>query len=71
VEPRRLERNLIEECDHIVACRRPLLSVPNQLAVMTQGSKHIHALSVRERFDGPGLADPAPAVLHRRIWTEA
>lgn len=31
----RLERNLIEECDHIVACRRSLLSAPNQLTVMT------------------------------------
>jgi len=65
----RLKRNLIEKCDDIVACRRPLLIVPNQFAVMAQGAKHIHALSVRKRFDGPGLADPAPIVLHRRIWT--
>ena len=67
----RLERNLIEEGDHIVACRRPLLSAPGQLAVLAQGPEHIHALPVRERFDGPGLGDPALAVLHGRIWTEA
>jgi len=63
----RLKRNLLEECDNIVVCRRPLLSVSNQLAIMTQGSKNIYALSVRERFDGPGLADPGLAILHRRI----
>jgi len=48
----RLERNLIEEGDYIVACRRPLLSGSGQLAVMAQGSKHVHALPMRERFDG-------------------
>lgn len=66
-----LERNLIEKGDHVFACRWPLLSHPNQRAAMAQGTKHIHALSMRERFDGSDLANLAPAVLHGRIRAEA
>lgn len=46
----RLERNLFEKGDRIVACRRPLLCGPGQLTVMTRGSKRIYALLVRERL---------------------
>ncbi len=31
---------------------------------MAQGPKHFHALPVRERFKGAGLADLSPSVLH-------
>lgn len=67
----RKHRDLFEECNNIVSCRRSLLSYPGQLAIVTQSPKHVHALPVRERLDGSGLADFSPAVLHRRIRAEA
>ena len=47
----RLLRYLVEKGDHIVACGRPLLCRPDQLAVVAQGPKHVDALPMRQRFD--------------------
>jgi len=66
----RLSRNLVEKCDNIIPCCRPLLSSPGQRTIMAQGPKHVHALPVRERFNGAGLADLSPSVLHWRVRTE-
>jgi hypothetical protein len=65
-----LSRNLVEERDYIITCRRSLLSSPGQRCIVAQCPKHVHALPMRERFNGSGLANFPPSVLHRRIWTE-
>lgn len=65
-----LSSDLIEERDYVITCRRSLLRSPGQQSIVAQCSEHVHALPVRERFDGPGLADFPPSVLHRRIRTE-
>lgn len=61
----------VKKCDHIVTCRQSLLSSPSQTAVVAQGTKHVHALSMRERFNCSGLADLTPAVLYWRVWAKA
>ena len=66
----RLSRNLVEERDYIITCRRLLLRCPGQRAIVAQCPEHVHALPVRERLDGSGLADFRPSVLYWWIRTE-
>lgn len=66
----RLSRNLVEERDYIITCCRSLLSSPSQRAIVAQCPEHVHAMPMRERFNGSGLADFSPSVLHWRVRTE-
>lgn len=47
----RLLSDPIKKGDDIVACGRPLLSSPDQLAIVTQCLKDVDALPVRQGFD--------------------
>lgn len=67
----RLRRDLVEERDYIITCRWSLLRSPGQRAIVAQSPKHVHALSMRERFDSSGLPNFSPAVLHGRVRAEA
>lgn len=67
----RLRRDLVGKRDYILTCCRSLLSSPSQMDIVAQSPKHVHALPMRERLDGSGLADFSPSVLHRRVRTLA
>lgn len=60
----------IKKGDYIMTRGRPLLSSPDQLAIAAQCPKHVDVVPVRQWFDWARLADPSPAILHRRIWAE-
>ena len=72
----RLSRNLVKERNHIIPCRRALLSSLGQQAVVAQCPEHVHALPVPEQFDGSTVrrfesGRFSPSVSHWRIRTEA
>jgi hypothetical protein len=67
----RLRRDLVDKRDYILTCCRSLLSSPSQMDIVAQSPKHVHALPMRERLEGSGLADFSPSVLHRRVRTLA